>query len=173
MRESISEHEIAISEGERLRIRQVRSSDAEAVAQMLAASSPEDIRFRCFGAVKDFPHVMAERLVKIDVARETTLIAESSQQPGTLMGIVHIINERDEPGVAEFDIMVRSDHKGHGLGYRLMQEILDEARRKGLRAVEGFILRDNEAMLLMARELGFTRIAVEDDMVRMRADIRT
>jgi len=69
--------------------------------------------------------------------------------------------------------MVRTDHKGHGLGYRLMQEILDEARRKGLRAVEGFILRDNEAMLLMARELGFTRIAVEDDMVRMRADIRT
>jgi GNAT superfamily N-acetyltransferase len=115
--------------------------------------------------------MMAARLVHIDPQRETTLIAQSIDGQDTVLGVVHIVCERKHPDVGEFDIMVRTDHKGHGLGYRLMQEILGEARRRGLAAVEGFILRENEPMLLMARELGFRPVMAEGDMVCMRAEL--
>jgi hypothetical protein len=39
------------------------------------------------------------------------------------------------------------------------------------RLVEGFILRENHTMLVMAGELGFKRVAAQDDMVTMRAEI--
>ena len=143
--------------------------DEPKIAEMLSHASPDDIRFRCFGAIKDFPHTLAARLVHIDTSREATLVAVAEEgEPGAMMGIVHMICERAEPGTAEYDIMVRSDHKGHGIGYQLLREILDEARRRGLAAVEGYILRDNVPMLVMAREFGFVPVTVEDDMVCMR-----
>jgi acetyltransferase len=172
MPELPTEHEIAIAQGEHLLVRPIRPEDEKGLAEMLAQASPEDVRFRCFGAVKDFPHVLAARLARIDRERETTLVAVAEVgEPGAVMGVVHIICERKCPDTAEYDIMVRSDHKGHGLGYQLMQEILNEARRRGLAAVEGYILRENKAMLIMAGELGFKRISVEDDMVCVRAEL--
>ncbi len=168
----LPDHEIAISQGERLLVRPVGREDEAAIVEMIAMASPEDVRFRCFGAVKEFPHLMAARLVRIDPGRETTLVAESIAVRGRIMGIVHMIEEKSEPGVAEYDIIVRPDHKGHGLGYRLMQEILREARRKGLKAVEGYILCDNQAMLRVAKELGFKEVSLLGEMVRMRHDIQ-
>ena len=72
MADEPTEHEITIAKGEHLQVRLIRPEDEEGLALMLAQSSPEDIRFRCFGAVKDFPHVLSSRLVHIDRARETT-----------------------------------------------------------------------------------------------------
>jgi acetyltransferase len=106
------EREIAIAGGERLLVRPVRRQDETALAEMLGRASPEDIRFRCFGAVKDFPHVLASRLVGIDPKQEATLVA-LAEDTGELMGVVHIICERLHPNIAEYSIMVRSDHQGH------------------------------------------------------------
>jgi acetyltransferase len=52
--------------------------------------------------------------------------------------------------------MVRSDTKGSGLGYSLMCQILSYARESGIGRVFGDVLKENERMLRMARELGFT-----------------
>ncbi|MBV8763677.1 MAG: GNAT family N-acetyltransferase [Hyphomicrobiales bacterium] len=164
-------HQIVITENERVAVLPVNPRHEGPLAEMLAESSPEDVRFRCCAAIKGFPQMMAARLVYIDPQRETTLIAQSMDGRDAVLGVVHIVCERKHPQVAEFDIMVRTDHKGHGLGYRLMQEILCEARRRGLSAVEGFILRENRAMLLMARELGFKPVMAEGDMVCMRAEL--
>jgi len=51
--------------------------------------------------------------------------------------------------------MVRSDMKGRGLGYLLMQMIIEYARSEGLKAMEGQVLSENATMLAMCRELGF------------------
>jgi len=50
---------------------------------------------------------------------------------------------------------VRSDLKGHGLGYMLMQLLIEYARAEGIRTIEGQVLQENTAMLNMCRELGF------------------
>ena len=55
----------------------------------------------------------------------------------------------------EYAILIRSDMKGRGLGYLLMQLIIEYARAEGLKLIEGQVLGENIAMLEMCRELGF------------------
>jgi acetyltransferase len=56
----------------------------------------------------------------------------------------------------EYAILVRSGLKGRGLGYLLMQMIIEYARSEGLKTIEGQVLGENAAMLKMCRELGFS-----------------
>ena len=58
-------------------------------------------------------------------------------------------------GRGEYAVLVRSDLKSHGLGWLLMQTIIEYARAEGIRMIEGQVLRENTTMLKMCRELGF------------------
>ena len=51
--------------------------------------------------------------------------------------------------------MVWAPFSGHGLGWELMQLIIQYARSEDLRRIEGQVLRENTVMLQMCRELGF------------------
>ena len=51
---------------------------------------------------------------------------------------------------------MRSDLKGRGLGWRLMQHLIDYARAEGLEAITGSVLEENTTMLRMCEEFGFT-----------------
>jgi acetyltransferase len=55
----------------------------------------------------------------------------------------------------EFAITVAAEFGGTGLATRLMTTLIDEARRRGLKEIEGFVLSQNQAMLRLARRLGF------------------
>jgi acetyltransferase len=57
---------------------------------------------------------------------------------------------------AEYAVAVRSDWKGSGLGYLLMNRLIAVARQRGIGELVGDVLRENEPMLRMCRELGFT-----------------
>jgi len=67
----------------------------------------------------------------------------------------------------EFAITVASGFGGVGLAKALMIELIDEARRRGLAAMEGFVLSQNRAMLGLAKRLGFS-IAYEPDDASVR-----
>ena len=56
---------------------------------------------------------------------------------------------------AQTRILVRSRLNGHGLGWLLMQRVIDYAKDKGLRRVYGDVLAENASMLQMTEELGF------------------
>ena len=65
------------------------------------------------------------------------------------------LHDKADATSGEFAILIRSDLKSHGLGWQLMQLIIAYARAKGLRAIEGQVLHENEPMLHMCRDLGF------------------
>lgn len=166
------EHEVVAQSGLRFLVRPVRSEDEPALRAMFSRATPEDVRFRILGVAKHFPARMAERLARIDSDRETTLVAfMDGGDPAEIVGVVHIVVDAGAPGSAEFDVMVRPDLKGKGLGYRLMMEVLDHARQRGLTSVEGYISRANTTMLQMAEELGFETEAAEAGVARVRVDL--
>ncbi|MSP87800.1 MAG: GNAT family N-acetyltransferase [Alphaproteobacteria bacterium] len=86
-----------------------------------------------------------------------------------IAGVVRLAADPDNVE-SEFAIVVRSDLKGRGLGRLLMSRIVDIARERGLRAIFGRVLRENEAMLDMCRHMGFAIVAAADDpaMVEVR-----
>jgi acetyltransferase len=71
-----------------------------------------------------------------------------------LVGVVRIHSDSIyESG--EYAILLRSDLKGKGLGWELMQLIIEYARSEGLKQMSGDVLRENVVMLEMCRNLGF------------------
>jgi len=63
----------------------------------------------------------------------------------------------DEPNGknAEFAILVRSRLKSRGIGWLLMNRIIEFSKQKSLKIVRGQVLSENTAMLAMCAELGF------------------
>ena len=153
--------------GRRFRIRPVRRSDAAGLRAMFLRCSTDDLRLRCFGLSKSFPDVFAARLAGLTQPDEFAIAAVS--EAGEIAGVVHAVALPGTDGDADYDIMVRTDLKGQGLGSLLMREMLKQAVRSGFRAVHGDVMMSNHAMLLLAGDLGFRRVAVEDGVVRLKA----
>jgi acetyltransferase len=64
---------------------------------------------------------------------------------------------------AEYAILLRSDLKGRGLGWAMMKLLIEYAKSEGLKYLTGQVLRGNQAMLQMCRDLGFSVKADPDD----------
>src|SRR5262249_22794874 len=106
-----------------------------------------------FAPVKDFGHAFIARLTQLDYARAMAFAA-ISEQTSQLLGVVRLHSDANyESG--EYAILLRSDLKGHGLGWKLMEHIIQYARSEGLRHINGQVLAGNVSMLKMCRELGF------------------
>jgi acetyltransferase len=118
-----------------------------------ARVSEQDLRLRFFAPVKDFSHTFIARFTQIDYARAMAFIA-LEEVSGAMLGVVRLhANANFDSG--EYAILVRSDVKGHGLGWQLMRLIIDYARAEGLKTIEGQVLSSNTTMLTMCRKLGF------------------
>jgi acetyltransferase len=167
------EHEIEIDGGRKLLVRPIRPEDEPRLVDMVARSSPHDVRLRFLGALREFPHLLAARLSQIDYDREMALIAVDRQAgagQAEILGVSRIV-ANPENDRAEFAVMVRSDMKGRGLGFQLMKDILATARKRGIKTVYGDVLAENTTMLSMAGELGFTRSPGKDGVVRVAIDL--
>jgi acetyltransferase len=68
---------------------------------------------------------------------------------------------------AEFAVLVRSDQKGRGLGFQLMKDIIAAARARDIKTIHSDVLCENQTMLSMASELGFTRQGEDAGVTRI------
>ena len=131
----------------------MRPEDEPLYGPFFAAVTPQDLRLRFFAPVKEFGHAFIARFTQIDYARAMAFIA-IDEASGEMLGVVRLHADANyERG--EYAVLVRSDLKGRGLGYLLMQMIIEYARAEGLEMIEGQVLSENTAMLAMCRELGF------------------
>jgi acetyltransferase len=145
------EEEALLPDGTKVMLRPIRPEDEPALQLAFEHMAPEDVRLRYFMPLKELGHGLAARLTQIDYDREMALVAMAGDD---LLGDVRIIADPDNVS-AEYAIALRSGVKGKGLGYLLMTRILAIAERRGLKEVRGDVLRENDAMLGICRDLGF------------------
>ncbi|WP_370196383.1 GNAT family N-acetyltransferase [Aurantimonas sp.] len=158
------ERAVELRNGERFVLRPIRPEDEEPLVEMAARCTQEDLRLRFMAPMKALPHQTAARFSQIDYHREMALVAVepgSAYGQGPIYGVARLVSD-PENEAAEFAVLVRSDMKGRGLGYRLLSEILAYGRKRGLHRVYGEVLRENVTMLQMARDLGFRADRTED-----------
>jgi acetyltransferase len=164
-------HKEVSLEGAKITVRAVRPQDGPALAELVKASSAEDVRLRFRSGFRTLPPGWAERLSQIDYDREMALVAEDSD-----LGILGVSRTPGHPQgeTAEFALMVRTDRQHLGLGRLLLGEILDYAAAKGLREVWGDVARENAPMLATAKSFGFVRRAAEDfSRVKIVKDLKS
>jgi acetyltransferase len=147
------ERHVTLRDGGVIFVRPVRPEDEVLYPAFFAAVTQDDLRLRFFAPVKDFGHAFIARFTQIDYARAMALIA-IDEATGTMLGVVRLHSDANyESG--EYAILVRSDQQGRGLGWALMQLMIEYARAEGLRSMHGQVLLENAGMLDMCRELGF------------------
>ncbi len=150
-------------------LRPVRPEDEPMLQDIVAHMTPEDQRFRFFMPLKEMSHQLAARLSQVDYAREMALLGVMDGK--TALGVARYSADPDNQQ-AEFAIAVRSDWKGRGLGHVLMTRLIGVARQRGIGALVGDVLRDNEAMLDLCRHLGFVIARHPDDPSAFRLTFR-
>lgn len=147
------ERHVALPDGKSLLVRPVRPEDEPLYTPFFAKVTQQDLRLRFFAPVKEFSHMFVARFTQIDYARAMAFLAidEASDE---MLGVVRIHADADFNN-GEYAILIRSDLKGHGLGWLLMQQMIEYSRAEGLKCVRGQVLQENTEMLEMCRKLGF------------------
>jgi acetyltransferase len=140
-----------LRDGTALRVTPLRPEDEPLLHDLAAHMSAEDLRLRFFTPVRGLTHAVAARLSQLDYDRELALLAE---REGIALGVAHFFADPDRQR-AEYAIAVRSDWKGRGVGFLLMTRLIELARRWSIGELVGEVMRENEPMLQMCRELGF------------------
>jgi len=155
--------------GERVLIRPARPEDTALYRDFLADVSVEDLRLRFFARIAELSAEEIDKLSHLNYQHEMAFIA-LDETTGQMLGLVRLKDELDEE-TSEFAILVRSRLKGHGVGWLLMQRVIDYAKEKGLRRVYGDVLAENTAMLQMCTELGFREQDMGSDTTRVILDL--
>jgi acetyltransferase len=154
--QSLIEHH-TLPDGTALTLRPIRPEDEAQHRAFLEKMDPEDIRMRLFYSRRSIEHSELARLTQIDYDREMAFIATRPLPEGgeETLGAVRAICDPDNDA-AEFGVMVRSDLKGRGMGWLLMDRLVRYLREHGTRRIVGTVLRENHGMLGLAKRLGFT-----------------
>jgi RimJ/RimL family protein N-acetyltransferase len=144
---------LVLGEGWRIFVRPIRPDDDLLIHALLAHVSKEDLRLRFFDSIKEFSPQFIARLTQLDFTRSMALVAidEASSE---MLGVVWLYFDAISR-TGEYAVLLRSDLKGRGLGWTLMQLIIEYARSEGLSRLCGQVLQENAVMLKMCRELGF------------------
>jgi len=144
---------LEVKDGWRVFVRPIRPEDEPLIHEFLRHVNSHDLRLRFFAPMKQFSHEFIARLTQLDYARAMAFVA-FDEITNELLGVVQVHSDSIyESG--EYAILLQSDLKGRGLGWALMQMIIEYARSEGLKAISGDVLTENTVMLTMCRSLGF------------------
>jgi acetyltransferase len=161
------ERHLQVKESWRVFVRPIRPEDEPLIHNLLKHVTSEDLRLRFFAPMKEFTHEFIARLTQLDYARAMAFVAfdEATKE---LIGVVRIHSDSIYEN-GEYAILLRSDLKGRGLGWALMQLIIEYAKSEGLKMISGDVLQENIIMLEMCRSLGFEVKAdpVEHDLCKV------
>lgn len=143
----------AISAGAaRYSVRPIKPADIALYPDFLAKLSPNDVRLRFLAPRRAFPDAMLKRLTQLDYDRDIAFVA--FEESGALAAVARLSCEPDRAG-AEYAILVRTDLQGRGLGWRLLNHLIEYARAERIGGIHGTVLVENDRMLAMCRENGF------------------
>jgi acetyltransferase len=152
-----------LHDGTPMVIRPIRPEDARIEDDFVRNLSPRSKYFRFMRALHELTPEMLVRFTQIDYYREmafivTTEVAGEEAQ----VGVGRYVTNPDGSS-CEFAVVVGDEWRRKGIGSRIMTSLMDVARSRGLRQMEGEILSENSDMLTLMKRLGFSLAPCEDD----------
>jgi acetyltransferase len=148
--------DVTLRDGTALHVRPIRPEDAELEREFVDRLSEETRFFRFFYRLHELTPGMLARFTQIDYDRELALVAVHEEGGGSrrIVGVARYITNPDQES-CEFAVVVADEWQGRGVAGVLMGRILAIAKRRGLKRVEGAVLRNNHNMLKFTTALGF------------------
>lgn len=158
---------VRLRDGRAAVVRSARPADGAAVQQFVRELTPLARRRRFFGALSELSSAQLDRLTGVQKPRNLSLVALSANAGAPrIVAMAQYVTE--DPGAAEFALVVADAWQHHGLGTRLLELLLARAALAGVQIMNGFALAENGPMLALAVKLGFVSAEDRDpDLVRL------
>ena len=156
--------QLQLVDGTDIKIRPIRPEDASIEQSFVRELSSQSKYFRFMQGINELTQQMLVRFTQLDYNRELALIAvlESPSNGETELGVARYVMNPDGES-CEFALVVADKWQNKGIGSRLMSALIDAARQRGIRIMDGEILANNHNMLALTGNLGFSIHTHADD----------
>ncbi len=155
------------ADGTRMTLRPMLKSDAPLLKESLGQLSRESRRNRFFSAAREVSDEMVHRLTHFDTATEFALVVVRKEKNKEIpLAGGRFVHEGDGRR-CEFSLLIGDAWQGQRIGHRILRLLIRKASKRGLREMEGYVLADNQAMLRLARSMGFLIDDAEEAGVKL------
>lgn len=155
---------LTTSGGLRLNVRSASPADEQELARFFDEATHEDLRFRFLSSMKAVAPEITRELVEVDHSRTENLLAFDARD-GRLAATAMIAANEDQDS-AEVAVIVRSDLKGRGVGWAMLDLACDYATARGFKSLHSVELGANFPGIALEEEMGFKgRPCPEDSSV--------
>ena len=159
---TLFDEEITTSAG-LMRVRSVRPDDFAAEKRLLGRLSARTAYMRFHKNGTDVTDDEIIDFTQIDHDREAARVVVDNSNVGPEMHGVGRIFIAPGSKTAEFGILIEDDYQRAGLGSILMQQLEDEARRRGCTRIQGFVLKGNDPMAGFMASRGYRAVDCPQD----------
>lgn len=132
-------------------IREIRVDDGERLRAAHARLSAEAQYSRFLGPKPALSEADARYLVEVDGCGHFALVATLVYDPEVIVGVARFVRLVDDPGTAEFAIVVGDPYQHRGLATEMVQELIEAARERGVERFVASVLAGNTAGLGLVR----------------------
>jgi acetyltransferase len=163
----VPESVATLRDGSEVTIRTLRKEDAQLDRDFIRNLSPESRWMRFLGQIGEPSDSLIRKLTDLDYRHDMAFIA-LSREAGTAHAIgVSRYSLAPNGQSCECAVAVADAWQGKGLGTALMRDLIDIARKRGVRSMFSLDASENERMRELARDLGFKREQDPDDPTRV------
>jgi acetyltransferase len=142
-----------LADGRLVWLRRLRVDDAPRLVELCGRLSPLSLRRRFLHSVVRCEPELAERLAAVDqVQRVAVAAVPDPHVEGPILAVGRFNGDGSDR--AEFALVVEDAYQHVGLGRLLLRWLIREAARRGLRALDGYVLYDNQPILGLLRTSG-------------------
>jgi acetyltransferase len=144
-----------LADGSSITIRPIRPEDAAIEQSFVRSLSSESRHFRFMHGLNELTQPMLVRFTQLDYDRELALIAvQEHTEVETELGVARYVMNTDGES-CEFALVVADEWQHRGIGTGLMRALIEAARQRGFKRIEGEILTENTNMRALVEKLGF------------------
>lgn len=157
--EPCSRSDLTTRNGLKLSVRVAGPRDEDALKEFFRHVTAEDLRFRFLSGLDHVREAQLAPLTHADHKHSESYLAFDGE---TLVASA-VLAADGTMDTAEVAIVIRSDYKGRGIGWTLLDYVARCARLKGVRKLQSIESNDNHAAIELEREMGFSARACPDD----------
>ena len=143
--------DIVLRDGSTLALRPGRADDADALLRFFDGLSPRSRYQRFLG----FPVLDAERARRLLAADAPEAMALVGEVSGRMVAFAGFYRANVQSDCAEVAFAIADALQGRGIGTRMLEQLSEIARRRGIRSFEAAVLADNRRMLEVFTDCGF------------------
>ena len=151
-RPAVKGSSVALRDGSKVLIRQVRPADARLLADGFARLSPRSRQMRFLARKDQLSAAELRYLTDVD-HHDHEALGALDRAGGRGVGVARYVRDAGDPHAAEIAVTIVDDWQGRGLGTELLTRLSARARCEGIHRFTALVAADNVAMAALLQNM--------------------